>query len=43
MAKKTQVEILIHTPFTFTSGKGEKRHSRPGAIPLTKTSQTIGL
>ncbi|MCT6589185.1 hypothetical protein N3553_04760 [Pantoea dispersa] len=24
MAKKTQVEILVHTPFTFTSDKGEK-------------------
>jgi len=24
MAKKTQVEILVHTPFTFTDTKGEK-------------------
>jgi hypothetical protein len=24
MAKKTQVEILVHTPFTYTSEKGEK-------------------
>jgi len=24
MAKKTQVEILVHTPFNFTDDKGEK-------------------
>lgn len=24
MAKKTQVEILVHTPFNFTDSKGEK-------------------